>query len=218
MRIVPGITAASGISAALGVPLTHRDHADSVTFVTGHSRPAPAAEPAAPGGGSATRDGAAADGSSAEGGLDIDFARLARARSTLVVYMGLGTLPQLQAGLLAAGLDGSTPSAAIQDGTSPGQRVVRAPLAGLAEAVESAALRSPTLVVIGAVVGFLTDERVALAAQEAARRGDGHAVYADWLGRGSGTAAAAEHNVNGAARAPAAPAAPRALVTAPPRA
>ncbi|EOD12451.1 uroporphyrin-III C-methyltransferase [Emiliania huxleyi CCMP1516] len=129
VQIVPGITAASGIAAALRVPLTHRDYADSVRFVTGHARSensAPVAE-------------------------RYRWEVLSDPSQTLVVYMGLSTLPQFADGLLQAGLDASTPAVAVQDGTTATQRVVAAPLGGLATAVEEASLASPTLVVIGRV-------------------------------------------------------------------
>lgn len=91
--------------------------------------------------------------------------------------MGLATLPQLAAGLVAAGLPADIPAVAVQEGTSARQRVVRAGLAALPAAVAAARLRSPTLVVIGHVVGVLTDERVAQSAAEARARGDGASIY-----------------------------------------
>lgn len=146
VRVVPGITAASGIAANLGVPLTHRDHADSVRFITGHSRSecsAPVAE-------------------------RYPWAQLADPKTTLVIYMGLSTLPELTDGLIEAGLDPATPAVAVQDGTTPTQRVVHTPLQDLPGAVESAALRSPTLVVIGSVVSLLDTDAAAAAAVAAA--------------------------------------------------
>ena len=146
VRVVPGITAASGIAASLGVPLTHRDHADSVRFVTGHAR--------------------------SECTLPVEerypWAQLADPKTTLVIYMGLSTLPSLAAGLIEAGLDPAMPAVAVQDGTTPTQRVVHAPLHELPGAVETAALRSPTLVVIGSVVSMLDAEAAAAAAVGAA--------------------------------------------------
>ncbi len=133
VQIVPGITAASGISAQLGVPLTHRDFADSVRFITGHARSecsAPVEE-------------------------RYPWSQLADPKTTLVIYMGLSTLPELTAGLLAAGLGQQTPAVAVQDGTTATQRVVAAPIGELAAAVEAAELRSPTLVIIGSVVSLI---------------------------------------------------------------
>ena len=160
VRVVPGITAASGIAANLGVPLTHRDHADSVRFITGHSRSecsAPVAE-------------------------RYPWAQLADPKTTLVIYMGLSTLPELTDGLIEAGLDPATPAVAVQDGTTPTQRVVHTPLQDLPGAVESAALRSPTLVVIGSVVSLLdTDAAAAAAVRRRLRGGTGTAWRAEDL-------------------------------------
>jgi precorrin-4 methylase len=91
--------------------------------------------------------------------------------------MGLATLPQLTAGLIGAGLSADTPACAVQEGTAPGQRVVRCALGGLADAVLAHKLRSPTLVFIGGVVSLLTDERMAQAAADAAARADGSAIF-----------------------------------------
>jgi len=137
VRVVPGITAASGIAAALGVPLTHRDHADSVRFITGHAR----SENTAP------------------VGERYAWEQLADPKMTLVIYMGLSTLPELAKGLTDAGLPGTTPSLAVQDGTTATQRVVCATLETLADAVQSAQLRSPTLIVIGQVVSLYDPAR-----------------------------------------------------------
>ena len=146
VRVVPGITAASGIAAGLGVPLTHRDYADSVRFITGHARSensAPVAE-------------------------RYPWHELADRKTTLVVYMGLSTLPELSAGLIDAGLPPDTPALAVQDGTTITQRVVTAPLEELSHRVADAELRSPTLVYIGAVVSLLnTDPAAAAAAADA---------------------------------------------------
>ncbi|GBG69658.1 hypothetical protein CBR_g4488 [Chara braunii] len=129
VEIVPGITAASGISAALGIPLTHRGLATSVRLLTGHSR-----------------DGGQDPLFIAENAGDID--------TTLVIYMGLGTLPALVCKLISGGLPGSTPSVAVERGTTPQERVVFAPVVDLPKAVEEAKLVSPTLIVIGRVVAL----------------------------------------------------------------
>jgi uroporphyrin-III C-methyltransferase len=138
-RIVPGITAAAGIAAGLGLPLTHRDFADSVRFITGHAR--------------------------SENSAPVDerypWAQLADPSTTLVIYMGLATLPELAAGLLHAGLSRETPAVAVQDGTTVTQRVVAAPLHALPGAVAAAELRSPTLVLIGNIVSLLDGEATA---------------------------------------------------------
>lgn len=98
--LIAGITAASGIAAELGIPLTHRGVANSVRFLTGHSR---------------------------KGGTDPLFVaeNAADPDSTLVVYMGLATLPSLASRLMHHGLPPDTPAAAIERGTTPQQRLVR---------------------------------------------------------------------------------------------
>ena len=133
VHIVPGVTAAAGIAAGLGVPLTHRDHADSVRFVTGHAR------------------------SECTASVEerYHWAALADEKTTLVIYMGLSTLPELAQGLLDAGMPHDIPAVAVQDGTTPTQRVVQAPLDGLADEVVREELRSPTLIIIGHVVSLL---------------------------------------------------------------
>lgn len=141
VAVVPGITAASGIAANLGVPLTHRDHADGVRFVTGHAR-------------SECTDDVA---------TRYSWQTLADPKCTLVIYMGLSTLPELTAGLIDAGLASDTPAVAVQDGTTPTQRVVAAGLGDLHDAVGAAGLRSPTLVLIGQVVSLLRTEAVSRA-------------------------------------------------------
>jgi len=152
VSVVPGITAASGIAATLGVPLTHRDHADAVRFVTGHAR------------------------SECTDAVEERYSwqALADPRCTLVIYMGLSTLPDLTAGLVGAGLSADTPAVAVQDGTTPSQRVVAAPLGALHDEVSAAGLRSPTLVLIGQVVSLLRDDAAATAAEAlAAAAADG---------------------------------------------
>ncbi|KAJ7299608.1 hypothetical protein O6H91_02G011000 [Diphasiastrum complanatum] len=127
VKIVPGITAASGIAAELGIPLTHRGAANSVRFLTGHSR---------------------------KGGTDPLYvaAQAADPDSTLVIYMGLQTLPGLAAKLLANGLPPDTPAVAVERGTTSQQRTVFACLKDLPSEVELVELVSPTLIIIGQVV------------------------------------------------------------------
>ncbi|CAM6101843.1 unnamed protein product [Calypogeia fissa] len=129
VKVVPGITAASGIAAELGIPLTHRGAANSVRFLTGHSR---------------------------KGGDDPLYVaeQAADPDSTLVIYMGLATLPGLAAKLMAHGLPPDTPAAAVERGTTPQQRLVFATLATLPEEVNRVELVSPTLIFIGRVVSL----------------------------------------------------------------
>jgi uroporphyrin-III C-methyltransferase len=129
---VPGITAAAGICAELGIPMTHRGVATAVRFLTGHSR----------------------EGAAAEAALAEAVAAAADPATTLVVYMGLGTLPGLVESLAAHGLPGSTPAVAVERGTTLEQRVAFSDLAGLPAAAGAHALRSPTLLIIGEVVAL----------------------------------------------------------------
>ncbi|MBA0785201.1 hypothetical protein Gotri_027855, partial [Gossypium trilobum] len=129
VKVIPGITAASGISAELGIPLTHRGIANSVRFLTGHSR---------------------------KGGTDPLFVaeNAADPDSTLVVYMGLSTLPSLAQKLIHHGLPPDTPATAVERGTTPQQRMVFAELKDLADKIKTAELVSPTLIIIGKVVAL----------------------------------------------------------------
>ncbi len=128
-EVVPGVTAALGAAACAGIPLTHRLESSGVALVTGHEQPGKP-EPA------------------------IDWSALARFPGTLVIYMGLVRLPQIVAALVSSAKDPTTPAAAIQRGSTSGQRTVTASLADLPAAVQAAGLSSPTLVIIGAVVAF----------------------------------------------------------------
>ena len=128
-QVVPGITAASGVSAYAGIPLTHRDHAQSCIFVTGHLK---------------------------DGSMNLDWDALARPKQTIVVYMGLLGLEVLCAELIAHGLrhglSGNTPAAIVQQGTTQNQRVVTGTLATLPGMVQLEKLQAPTLIIIGGVV------------------------------------------------------------------
>jgi len=124
-QVVPGVTAALGVASYCGIPLTHRDHAQAVTFVTGHLK---------------------------DGSMDLDWPALARPRQTVVIYMGLMGLPVLCDQLIAHGRPADTPAAVIQHGTQPTQRVVTATLATLAEKVLTEGLEPPTLIIVGEVV------------------------------------------------------------------
>ncbi len=124
-EIVPGITAALGVAAYAGIPLTHRDFAQACVFVTGHLK---------------------------NGSMDLDWPALARPRQTIVVYMGLVGLPALCAGLVAHGLAPGTPAAIVQQGTTREQRVVTGTLQTLAQQAAEAKLTPPTLIIVGGVV------------------------------------------------------------------
>lgn len=126
--VVPGITAASGCSAAMGIPLTHRGLAEGVRLITGHRQD--------------------------DDALDLDFAALADPRCTLVVYMGLANLSPLRDGLVRAGLPATTPAAVIERGTMPQQRTLLTTLADLPEDVGRWRPVPPSLLVIGQVVSL----------------------------------------------------------------
>jgi len=126
-QVVPGITAASGVTAAAGVPLTHRDHAHACVLVTGHLR---------------------------DGTMDLDWAALARPKQTVVVYMGLKGLGVLCRELIAHGLPASTPAMIVEKGTTPQQRVVEGDLSTLPELAQRHRAASPTLIVVGDVVAL----------------------------------------------------------------
>lgn len=124
-QVVPGITAAIGVSAYSGIPLTHRDYAQACIFVTGHLK---------------------------DGTMNLDWAGLARPRQTVVVYMGLMGLPILCQTLIEHGLPATTPMAVVQQGTTPHQRVVTATLETMPAVVLDAGLKAPTLIIVGEVV------------------------------------------------------------------
>ncbi|WP_444944399.1 siroheme synthase CysG [Microbulbifer sp. ZKSA006] len=126
-QVVPGITAASGCASYAGIPLTHRDHAQSVRFITGHLK---------------------------EGGLDLPWQELAGPAQTLVFYMGLTGLPTICAELIKHGLDASTPAALVEKGTTRDQRVVVGDLSSLPALAENSEVRAPTLTIIGGVVSL----------------------------------------------------------------
>lgn len=128
-EVVPGITAAIACGAYAGIPLTHRDHAQSVRFVTAHS------------------------GDSLDG---LDWATLARERQTLALYMGVAGLGTIRDQLTRHGRASSTPVAIVENGSRANQRVVLASLAELEEAGRVAAVQSPALVIVGEVAALAT--------------------------------------------------------------
>jgi uroporphyrin-III C-methyltransferase/precorrin-2 dehydrogenase/sirohydrochlorin ferrochelatase len=126
-EVVPGITAALACAAYAGVPLTHRDHAQSVRLLTAHCQ--------------ASHD-------------TLDWVALAQERQTLAVYMGVGELATLQARLLEYGRSPATPFALVENGSRPDQRVVTGTLAQLAERAAVHAVRSPALLILGEVAAL----------------------------------------------------------------
>ncbi len=124
-QVVPGVTAACGVAAYAGIPLTHRDYAQSCVLVTGHLK---------------------------DGSMNLDWHGLARPRQTVVIYMGLQGLESACEQLIAHGMPRDMPAAVVQQATMPQQRVVTAPLEDLPRRVAEAGLRPPTLVIVGDVV------------------------------------------------------------------
>ena len=129
--VIPGISAAQGASAATGIPLTHRDHAESLVYATGHLR-----------------------GEGDSRSVDLDWTLLSRPRQTVVIYMGVGTLPVISAQLQAHGLSGDTPAAIVERATLPDQRTVVGTLARLPEIARAHDVRTPALIIVGTVVSL----------------------------------------------------------------
>jgi uroporphyrin-III C-methyltransferase / precorrin-2 dehydrogenase / sirohydrochlorin ferrochelatase len=124
-QVVPGITAANGVSSYAGIPLTHRDYAQSCLFITGHLK---------------------------DGSVDLDWDAMVRPNQTLVIYMGLIGLPAICEQLITRGISANMPIAVIQQGTTQRQRVVTGTLSDMAKKVEVAKLKAPCLIIIGEVV------------------------------------------------------------------
>ncbi|MEY8264135.1 MAG: siroheme synthase CysG [Bermanella sp.] len=126
-EVVPGITAASGCASYAGIPLTHRDHAQSCVFVTGHLK---------------------------NDSTNLDWHYLARANQTLVIYMGLIGLEEICNNLVKHGLSADTPAALVQKGTTAEQKVIISSLKNLAEDIKRHKPKPPTLIIIGSVVSL----------------------------------------------------------------
>jgi len=124
-QVVPGITAAAGCASYAGIPLTHRDHAQSCTFVTGHLK---------------------------DGSINLDWQQLSRPNQTVVIYMGLAGLATICRSLMEHGCPDDHPIAVIQEGTTRNQRVLIGTLADIPNRVEQAEMTPPTLIVVGSVV------------------------------------------------------------------
>ncbi len=126
-QIVPGITAASGCASYAGIPLTHRDHAQSCVFVTGHLK---------------------------QGELELPWRSLVLSSQTIVCYMGLVGLPTLSRKLIEHGLDKKTPAALIERGTTVNQNVITGTIESIPQLVQSQDVKAPTLIIIGSVVSL----------------------------------------------------------------
>ncbi|QOL15227.1 uroporphyrinogen-III C-methyltransferase [Dickeya dianthicola] len=137
-HVVPGITAATGCAAAVGLPLTHRDCAQSVRFITGHAR---------------------------DGEPQLDWETLGAGQQTLVFYMGLSHASRLCQKLIANGLPAGTPLAIIERGTQPEQRLLTATLASLPALMARYQPQSPSLLVVGDVVRFCRHPALTVASE-----------------------------------------------------
>ena len=124
-QVVPGITAASGCATYAGIPLTHRDHAQSCTFVTGHLK---------------------------DNSVNLNWTQLAAPNQTIVIYMGLVGLEKICQSLIAHGSPKDLPVAIVQQGTTSNQRVITGTLTTLPSKVASQDIKPPTLIIIGTVV------------------------------------------------------------------
>jgi uroporphyrin-III C-methyltransferase/precorrin-2 dehydrogenase/sirohydrochlorin ferrochelatase len=126
-QVVPGITAASGCSSYAGIPLTHRDYAQSCTFATGHLK---------------------------DGSIDLNWAQLSQPNQTVVFYMGLTGIEVISQQLQEFGRSGDTPAALIEQGTTRNQRVHIGTVATLPQLVKDSGVRAPTLTIVGEVVNL----------------------------------------------------------------
>ena len=126
--VIPGLTAAQGAAAQHGIPLTHRDHARVLIFATGHLKQ--------------------------DRSVDLDWDVLARPQQTVVIYMGLGTLPVISQQLIAHGMLPSTPAALIEKATTPEERCITGTVAELPRLAREHHLTSPTLIMMGEVVNL----------------------------------------------------------------
>lgn len=124
-QVVPGITAASGCATYAGIPLTHRDHAQSCTFVTGHLK---------------------------DNTINLNWTQLAIPNQTIVIYMGLLGLEKICQSLMAHGSPSDLPIALIQQGTTQRQRVITGTLSTMPAIISSMTIKPPTLIIIGTVV------------------------------------------------------------------
>ncbi|MGR8930621.1 MAG: siroheme synthase CysG [Gammaproteobacteria bacterium] len=124
-QVVPGITAAAGCASYAGIPLTHRDHAQSCTFVTGHLK---------------------------DGSINLNWEQLAKPKQTLVIYMGLVGLRNICEALIEHGCPSDHPIAIIQQGTTNEQRVLTGTLTNIWERTEQSEIKAPTLIIVGTVV------------------------------------------------------------------
>jgi uroporphyrin-III C-methyltransferase/precorrin-2 dehydrogenase/sirohydrochlorin ferrochelatase len=124
-QVVPGVTAATGCASYAGIPLTHRDHAQSCLFVTGHAK---------------------------GGRVHLDWKTLLQPSQTVAIYMGLAMLPDLTRDFIAEGADPDLPAAVIENGTRPNQKVVTGTIGTIAARAGEAGIKGPALIIVGTVV------------------------------------------------------------------
>ena len=124
-QVIPGITAATGCAASTGIPLTHRDCAHALTFITAHRK---------------------------HGELNLNWDLALQRDQTVVFYMGLSVVADIAAGLIARGKDAATPIAVVANGSRQDQQIVAATLATIAEQLQQVSLPSPALIILGEVV------------------------------------------------------------------
>lgn len=138
VHVVPGISSALGCAASAGISLTHRDHSQKLTFITGHA---------------------------GKGGLpDIDWNSLSRPNQTVVIFMGVATSRTVTERLLTSGCLATTPVAIIENGTCKNERILRCFLFSLAETIEKASISGPALIIIGSVASNRNTEIESLSA------------------------------------------------------
>jgi uroporphyrin-III C-methyltransferase len=128
-EIIPGITSGIGSAEYSGIPLTHRDYASSVVFVTGHE-----------------------DAKKTEG--VVDWKKLAKAVDTIVIMMGLSRLEIISKKLISGGLSKNTPVAVIQNGTTDEHRLIKGTLSNISKKINEAKITPPTIIIVGKVVNL----------------------------------------------------------------
>ncbi|MBU3695554.1 uroporphyrinogen-III C-methyltransferase [Dechloromonas sp.] len=126
-EVVPGVTAAAGCGAYSGFPLTHRDHAQAVTFVTGHLK---------------------------DQSVNLDWSALARPNQTVVFYMGIGGAAEICRQMINHGLPSMTAAAVVRNGTLPDQHTLLGTLGTLPHLIAESGIKPPALIVVGSVVGL----------------------------------------------------------------
>ena len=126
-EVIPGVTAAAGCAAYSGFPLTHRDHAQALTFVTGHLK---------------------------DGSVNLDWPALARPCHTIVFYMGIGAAAEICRQMIFHGLPPTTPAAVVRNGTLPDQQTLLATLGTLPERINECEIKPPALIIVGSVVSL----------------------------------------------------------------